>query len=250
MRYGIFEIRLSVVGSGALAGSAAVFVRFSGCNLWDGNPLRREEGAAACALWCDTDFRKGEVLDAGSLLARMDKLWLERPAAGRLCVLTGGEPALQLDDALLAALRGDGWSVAVETNGTLAPPVLWGVDHLCVSPKLGAPLAAFARAPDEVRVVLPGAPPLMPGWSDEALRELEAWADALPGRRAALYVQPQDPVLPGPGSPSFLKGGYDDEERELLAQLYHDAVERCLRWCRASPRWRVSAQAHKLLGLP
>lgn len=244
-RYGVKEVFRSIQGEGLLVGKSAVFVRFSGCNLWDGNPLRREDGRATCALYCDADFHKGAVLDTDELLGQME-LALASPAVGpsdRLCVLTGGEPALQLDSELLGALKDTGWVVAIETNGTVPNDAVAKLDYICYSPKPGKPYRLSCE-PDEVEVVLPGAPPMQKGWSDGALLALE---DRF--RKADLFVQPQDPVLPGPGMPSFLTGGYAPEEAEVLQNLYHAALKRCVQWVHEHPRWRLSMQVHKLLSL-
>ncbi len=154
MSYAVKEIFATLQGEGANTGRAAVFLRFAGCNLWSG----REEGRGqAQCPFCDTDFVGGSrFADAAAVAAAVVAAW---PAgeAERLVVVTGGEPALQLDDALVAALHAAGFRVAVETNGTLALPA--GLDWICVSPKAGAPLAVTTG--DEIKLVYPqdGAPP-------------------------------------------------------------------------------------------
>jgi 7-carboxy-7-deazaguanine synthase (Cx14CxxC type) len=148
MSYAVKEIFATLQGEGAQAGRAAVFLRFAGCNLWSG---RADDRAQAQCPFCDTDFVGGSrFADAASLAAAVAAAW---PAgeADRLVVVTGGEPALQLDDALVAALHGRGFRVAVETNGTLALPA--GLDWICVSPKAGTVLAVTAG--DELKLVYP-----------------------------------------------------------------------------------------------
>ncbi|HYE27045.1 MAG TPA: 7-carboxy-7-deazaguanine synthase [Allosphingosinicella sp.] len=154
MAYAVKEIFYTLQGEGRNAGRAAVFCRFAGCNLWSGR--ERDRAGAACTF-CDTDFvgtdgtGGGKFADADALADAVRAAW-PRGAAGRpLAVLTGGEPLLQVDEALVGALRGRGFEIAVETNGTLpAPP---GLDWLCVSPKAGTELAITAG--DELKLVYP-----------------------------------------------------------------------------------------------
>lgn len=154
MSYAIKEIFYTLQGEGQNAGRAAVFCRFAGCNLWSGREADRTH--AICAF-CDTDFvgtdgTGGGRFEAEALARAVETTW----AGGRerrLVVLTGGEPLLQVDEALTSALRGRGFAVAVETNGTR--PVPPGIDWLCVSPKAGAPLV-LTRG-DELKLVYPQA---------------------------------------------------------------------------------------------
>ena len=159
MSYAVKEIFLTLQGEGAQAGRVAVFCRFAGCNLWSG---REEDRASAACTFCDTDFvgldgtRGGRYPDAAGLTAAIAAEWGEGRAR-RFVVLTGGEPLLQVDDALIAALHGAGFTIAVETNGTLpAPP---GLDWVCVSPK-GTNALQITRG-DELKLVYPqpDAPP-------------------------------------------------------------------------------------------
>ncbi len=142
-------------GEGAQAGRAAVFCRFAGCNLWSG---REEDRADAVCRFCDTDFvgidgeGGGKFPDAMALARAVAGAWGENPD-NRYVVFTGGEPLLQLDAALLDAVHAQGFEVAVETNGTLAPPP--GIDWICVSPKAEAELAL--RQGDELKLVFPQA---------------------------------------------------------------------------------------------
>ena len=210
MSYAVKEIFLTLQGEGGQAGRPAVFCRFAGCNLWSG---REEDRAGAVCTFCDTDFvgmdgpGGGRFADAEALAEAVAAQWaggMER----RLVVCTGGEPLLQLDGPLVAALHARGFEIALETNGTL--PVPPGVDWICVSPKADAPLAQ--RSGQELKLVYP-----QPGVD--------------PGRFEGLgferfYLQPMD----GP-------------ERQAN-------TEAAIAYCLAHPRWRLSVQTHKYLGLP
>jgi 7-carboxy-7-deazaguanine synthase len=139
MTYSVKEIFYTLQGEGAQSGRAAVFCRFAGCNLWSG---REEDRATAVCTFCDTDFvgtdgtGGGKFADADALADAIEKAWEPQGRAGRYVVLTGGEPLLQVDEALTAALHACGFTIAVETNGTQpAPP---GLDWICVSPKADA----------------------------------------------------------------------------------------------------------------
>ncbi|HEY1797607.1 MAG TPA: 7-carboxy-7-deazaguanine synthase [Stellaceae bacterium] len=152
MTYAVKEIFYTLQGEGAWTGRPAVFLRFAGCNLWSG---READRATAQCTFCDTDFvgidgsDGGRFADAAGLAGRITRAW---PGGGRpFVVVTGGEPLLQLDPPLIAALHAKGFEVAVETNGTLPPPA--GIDWLCVSPKAGNPLAVTAG--DELKLVVP-----------------------------------------------------------------------------------------------
>jgi len=213
MTYSVKEIFYSLQGEGANSGRAVVFCRFAGCNLWSG---RDQDRAEAICRFCDTNFRGtdgvggGKYRDAAELADRIATTWTPASpsAAPPFVVCTGGEPLLQLDGGLVAALHTRGFEVAVETNGTKpAPP---GLDWVCVSPKADAQLTI--RSGNELKLVYPQ-------------------ADAPPERFEHLafdhfFLQPMD----GPA----------------LAQN----SQRCLDYCRAHPRWRLSLQIHKLLGIP
>jgi 7-carboxy-7-deazaguanine synthase len=157
--YAVKEIFLTLQGEGAHAGRPAVFCRFAGCNLWSG---READRATAQCSFCDTDFvgtdgtRGGSYGGATELANAIADEW-GPDRSHRFAVLTGGEPLLQVDPALLDALHARGFTVAVETNGTLDPPA--GLDWICVSPKAGAPLRL--RAGHELKLVYPqpDAPP-------------------------------------------------------------------------------------------
>ncbi len=147
MAYTVKEIFLTAQGEGANIGRTSVFIRFAGCNLWSG---REEDRASAVCRFCDTDFVGGtRYASAKQLADAAAALWPE--AAHRMVVLTGGEPLLQVDAALLAALRARGFYIAVETNGTQKLPGL--IDWVCVSPKAGAPLVLTEA--DELKLVYP-----------------------------------------------------------------------------------------------
>ena len=154
MSYAVKEVYYTLQGEGAQTGRAAVFLRFSGCNLWSG--LERDRASAACNF-CDTDFvgvngpGGGKFADATSLAHHIAAMW---PGGGRpYVVCTGGEPLLQLDPGLIAALHAQGFEVGVETNGTLPAPA--GLDWICVSPK--AAIALEQVSGNELKLVYPQA---------------------------------------------------------------------------------------------
>jgi 7-carboxy-7-deazaguanine synthase len=216
MSYAVKETYYTLQGEGAQAGRAAVFLRFAGCNLWSG---REEDRASAVCRFCDTDFvgmdgpGGGRFDNAEALAAHVAALWpaVEGPARGRpLVVCTGGEPLLQLDPVLIAALHAHDFEIAIETNGTIAAPD--GIDWICVSPKANAPLVQ--RSGNELKLVFPQTEP-----------------EAHPEHFEALafdhfFLQPMD----GP-----------DRAAATAAALDH---------CRAHPQWRLSLQTHKILAIP
>ncbi len=169
--YVVKEIFFTLQGEGAQTGRAAVFLRFAGCNLWSGRAEDRGRGRGGCSAWCDTDFvgtdgtGGGRFDDAAALAAAVASTWVGSRAdpVRPLVVCTGGEPLLQLDEALVDALHAQGFTVAIETNGT--HPVPRGVDWVCVSPKAGAPLVVTAG--DELKLVHP-----QPGLAPEAVAHL------------------------------------------------------------------------------
>jgi 7-carboxy-7-deazaguanine synthase len=209
MSYAVKEVFYTLQGEGANTGRPAVFCRFAGCNLWSG---READRASAVCRFCDTDFvgtdgAGGGRFDAADALAdRVAAHWPDG-AGRRFAVLTGGEPALQLDDALVRALHRHGFEIAVETNGTveLAP----GVDWICVSPKAGTEVRV--RSGNELKLVYPqaGAPP----------EDFERW------RFEHFLLQPMD----GP---------------EKLAN-----TERAVAYCMSHPKWKLSLQTHKIIGI-
>jgi len=210
MSYYIKEIFYTLQGEGANAGKPAVFCRFAGCNLWSGRETDR--GIAVCNF-CDTDFvgtdgtLGGKYHGANQLADLIAGQWPVTSKEARFVVLTGGEPLLQVDEALIDALHVLDFTVAVETNGTVAAPI--GIDWICVSPKVGAPLEL--RRGNELKVVVP-----QEGLRLDELVELPF---------AHHLLQPMD----GP----------------LLRDNTRWAIEQCLE----DPRWRLSIQMHKLVGI-
>jgi 7-carboxy-7-deazaguanine synthase (Cx14CxxC type) len=209
MTYVVNETFLTLQGEGVQSGSRAVFLRFAGCNLWSGREVDR---ATAQCNFCDTDFvgtdgpGGGKFASADELAAHVAAIWGE--GEEKLVVVTGGEPMLQLDEALVDALHAEGFRIAAESNGTLA--AVPGLDWLCVSPKAGTEVVQ--RSGDELKLVWP-----QPGID---LAELEQWDFR------HFLVQPMD-----------------CDEREA-------AVEAAIGLAMERPRWRLSLQAHKLVGLP
>lgn len=189
MSYAVKEIFLTLQGEGMQAGRRAVFLRFAGCNLWTG---REEDRAEAQCSFCDTDFvgmdgANGGRYEAAPLAGKVAALWGEGERA--LVVITGGEPMLQLDEALIAALHARGFEIAVETNGTLPAPA--GIDWICVSPKAGTEVVQ--RSGDELKLVWPQAgidPDALTGWDfRHFLIQPMDCADAAGARAAAIdYV--------------------------------------------------------------
>ncbi len=180
MSYQVKEIFYTLQGEGANAGQPAVFCRFAGCNLWTG---REKDRATAVCKFCDTDFvgtdgtLGGKYLDADALASQIEAQWPAGDTAHRFVVLTGGEPLLQVDAALIAALHERSFKIAVETNGTIVAPK--GIDWICVSPKAGA--AWVQREGQELKVVWP-----QPSFD---LAELEST------NFTHRYLQPMDSVL-------------------------------------------------------
>ncbi|MEX1252464.1 MAG: 7-carboxy-7-deazaguanine synthase [Hyphomonas sp.] len=215
MTWSVKEAFYTLQGEGAHTGRAAVFLRFAGCNLWSG--LERDRAAAVCRF-CDTDFvgtngeGGGKFREAAALAAHVAAIWQANASAGGrpYVVCTGGEPLMQLDAPLLAALHEAGFEIGIETNGTLpAPP---GIDWICVSPKANAPLVQTCGS--ELKLIYP---------QDEP--------EAQPDRFVSLdfqhfFLQPRDD---GPG-------------------VSHVAVT--ADYCLKNPKWRLSLQTHKLTGLP
>ncbi|MDQ6736183.1 MAG: 7-carboxy-7-deazaguanine synthase [Gemmatimonadota bacterium] len=211
MSYTVKEIFYTLQGEGANAGRAAVFCRFSGCNLWNGHESARAE---AVCTFCDTDFvgtgpDGGRFSTADDLAAAVSAAWRpeKRADIGRFVVCTGGEPLLQLDRPAVDALHRAGFTVAVETNGTR--PGVPGLDWVCVSPKADAPL--LLKGGNELKLVYPQ-PRAMP----ERFESLDF---------DQFFLQPMD--------------GPDLEANTRSAIAY----------CLANPRWRLSVQMHKAAGI-
>ncbi len=210
MAYAVKECFLTLQGEGVQSGSRAVFLRFAGCNLWSG---REQDRATAPCHFCDTDFvgtdgeGGGKFADADSLAERALATWGAEEGA-RLVVITGGEPMLQLDPALIDALHDRGFRIAVESNGTL--PAVEGIDWLYISPKAGTDVVQ--RSGDELKLV----------WPQEGVdpAEFESW------NFANFLIQPMD-----------------CEARE-------QALDAAIRLVMDRPKWRLSLQSHKLIGLP
>jgi 7-carboxy-7-deazaguanine synthase (Cx14CxxC type) len=209
MSYSVKEIFLTLQGEGGQQGRPAVFCRFAGCNLWSG---READRADAVCTFCDTDFvgmdgpGGGRFAAAPDLAAAVLAQWTGGPR-GRLVVLTGGEPLLQVDGALINALHALDFEIAVETNGTIAAPD--GLDWICVSPKADAPLAQ--RSGQELKLVYPQA-----GVDPERFSGLDF---------ERFSLQPMD----GPDR--------DANTRAAIA------------YCLDHPRWRLSVQTHKYIGI-
>ena len=210
--YSVKEAYVTLQGEGAQTGRAAVFLRFAGCNLWNG--LERDRAAAVCNF-CDTDFvgtdgpGGGKFETPAALAAHVKALWQDGRAGGAPYIIcTGGEPLLQLDTPAIDALHAAGFEVGVETNGTIEAPA--GLDWICVSPKANAPLKQTTG--DELKLVYP--------------QEL-----ARPERFVGLdfthfFLQPMDSK---------------NQTANIAA-----TTEYCLK----NPQWRLSLQTHKLIGIP
>jgi 7-carboxy-7-deazaguanine synthase len=210
-KYAVKEMFLTLQGEGVQAGRRAVFCRFAGCNLWSG---READRASAICQFCDTDFvgtdgEHGGRYAAAELAARAVALW-GPGAAGRYIVLTGGEPLLQVDAALIDALHVAGFTIAVESNGTIAVPA--GIDWVCISPKAGS--ALVQRVGDELKLVWPQA---------------DIDLDLLAGLNFTHHlIQPKDVADPAARAAN---------------------VQAAITLVMARPQWRLTLQDHKTLGL-
>jgi 7-carboxy-7-deazaguanine synthase len=211
MSYSIKEIFYTLQGEGARTGRPAVFLRFAGCNLWSG--LEKDRAGAVCKF-CDTDFvgtdgaGGGKFDEAGALARAVAAQWPGFHGGKPYVVCTGGEPLLQLDPPLVAALHDAGFEIAIESNGTLLPPP--GIDWVCVSPKADA--EQKLKRGDELKLVYPQ------GGGDPARYQGQAFQH--------FFLQPMD----GPDRAANTKAA--------------------IAYCLAHPRWRLSLQTHKLLGIP
>ena len=218
MTYSVKEIYLTVQGEGAQTGITAVFLRFAGCNLWSG--LEKDRASAVCKF-CDTDFigtngpNGGKFKTAKELCEAVSKHWprLGKTEGGQPWVIcTGGEPLLQLDVALIEAFHGAGFKVAVETNGTIKAPQ--GIDWICVSPKANAELVQISG--QELKLVYP---------QTENKPEDFTHLDF-----ENFCLQPRDDSYMGTKKAAHEKTAFD--------------------YCLAHPKWRLSVQTHKYLGVP
>jgi 7-carboxy-7-deazaguanine synthase (Cx14CxxC type) len=215
--YTVKELFPTLQGEGAQAGRAAVFCRFAGCNLWSG---REEDRATAVCQFCDTDFVGSDGIGGGKfesakdLANAIEAAWKSTSAGPqqRYVVFTGGEPLLQLDDALIIELHQKGFEIAIETNGTLKVPK--GVDWVCVSPKARADLVVLQA--NELKLVIPQV-------GQDHLEKLLARFERMDYRNR--FLQPMD----GPDLKS---------NTELAVSL-----------CQKRPLWRLSLQSHKLIGI-
>jgi len=215
--YTVKELFPTLQGEGAHTGRAAVFCRFTGCNLWSG---REEDRSSAACQFCDTDFvgsdgdGGGKFETAQDLADAIEQAWLSTQAGPqqRYVVFTGGEPLLQLDKELIDAIHHKGFELAIETNGTLKVPT--GVDWVCVSPKAGADLVVLQA--DEIKLVIPQS-------GHQNLENLLARFEKMDYRHR--YLQPMD-------------GAQLAENTQLAIQL-----------CQKRPLWRLSMQTHKIIGI-
>ncbi len=216
MVYSVKEIFLTIQGEGGQSGLPAVFLRFSGCNLWNGLETGRAE---AVCQFCDTDFigtdgpGGGKFSSAAALAKTVTKHWPDGEG-NRWVVCTGGEPLLQLDTDLIDALHAQGFKIAVESNGTVAAPT--GIDWLCVSPKADAALVQTSG--DELKLVFP-----------QTKNHPDDFTDLDFPR---FYLQPRDGTA------------------EARAVDNADNLQAVLAYIREHPQWRLSLQTHKLIGIP
>ena len=214
MTYTVKECFYTLQGEGFHAGRPAVFLRFSGCNLWTG---READRASAVCQFCDTDFvgvgpDGGKFETPAQLADHVAARWPEGSGGRRFVVCTGGEPLLQLDAPAIKALHDRGFSVAVETNGTQPAPL--GLDWICVSPKAGS--ALVLRTGHELKLVYPQTHP-----------------DGAPGRFAQMdfthfFLQPMD---------------------AKDAPTTRANTEAAIAYCLAHPAWRLGVHTHKAVGI-
>ncbi len=208
--YKIKEIYYTLQGEGAHAGRAAVFCRFSGCNLWSG---REEDRHKAICKFCDTDFwgmdgENGGKYTAFDLAKKIADLWPSSSLENAYVVCTGGEPLLQLDQPLIKAFHQKGFEIAIETNGTYPAPE--GIDWVCMSPKANTEIVL--KKGHELKLVFP-----QEGISPEQFEDFEF---------EHFYLQPMD-------SPQK-----------------QENTKACLDYCLKHPKWKLSIQTHKILEIP
>lgn len=213
--YSVKEAYVTLQGEGAQTGRAAVFLRFAGCNLWSG--LERDRASAVCNF-CDTDFvgtdgeNGGKFAGAAALAAHVRAVWDDAGPEGGMpyVICTGGEPLLQLDPVAIAAIKAAGFEIGIETNGTLPAPD--GIDWICVSPKANAVLQQVSG--NELKLVFP-----------------QTESEAQPSRFERLQFQ------------HFFLQPKDDT-------AHAQNVAAAAAYCMKHPKWRLSLQTHKLIGLP
>ena len=208
--YKIKEINLTLQGEGFYTGRPAVFVRFSGCNLWTGHDKDRE---SAICYWCDTNFvgldgPNGGKYNIHQITNIIINLWEESESFKPYVVFTGGEPLLQLDEELINYLSDSGFETGVETNGTIAPPN--GIDWICVSPK--ANTDCIIKKGNELKLVFPQC-----GINPRNYEKLEF---------EHFFLQPMD--------------GKNQNEN----------IQRSKDYIFRNPKWKISLQTHKIIGIP
>jgi 7-carboxy-7-deazaguanine synthase len=231
MTYSVKEIFYTLQGEGGNAGRPAVFCRFSGCNLWSG---REQDRASAICQFCDTEFvgtdgtLGGKFATAESLALKIASLWPEKwvndvksgTKSNRFVVLTGGEPLLQVDEMLLEALHGQGFTIAVESNGTVKAPK--GIDWLCISPKAGAAGVDWVqKSGQELKVVWPQI-----GFTKA---DLDTFTNSPELQFDNKYISP-----------------LDDITNKLLQK---ENIKACIQLCLDNPAWKLSLQTHKITGI-
>tara|TARA_B100001250_G_scaffold29241_1_gene24002 strand:+ start:1383 stop:2015 length:633 start_codon:yes stop_codon:yes gene_type:complete len=210
MKYSVKEIYYTLQGEGYHTGRPAIFIRFSGCNLWTGH--EKDRSGAICD-WCDTDFVGTDGINGGKfsveeIINIINSLWKGNILSEPYVVCTGGEPLLQMDDSLIKALHKAGFEIGLETNGTMIPPD--GIDWICVSPKANADL--ILKNGNELKVVYPQC-----GMNPRIHEKLKF---------DHFYIQPMD--------------GVDQE----------DNIKRSEKFVLDHPQWKLSLQTHKIMGIP
>ena len=210
MKYSVKEIYYTLQGEGYHTGRPAVFIRFSGCNLWTGH--EKDRSGAICN-WCDTDFVGTDGINGGKfsveeIINIINSLWKGNILSEPYVVCTGGEPLLQMDDSLIKAIHKAGFEIGLETNGTMIPPD--GIDWICVSPKANADL--ILKNGNELKVVYPQC-----GMNPRIHEKLKF---------DHFYIQPMD--------------GVDQE----------DNIKRSEKFVIDHPQWKLSLQTHKIMGIP
>ncbi|WP_119395531.1 7-carboxy-7-deazaguanine synthase [Salinibius halmophilus] len=214
--YSVKEAFYTLQGEGAQAGRPAVFCRFTGCNLWNGKAASRTD---AICTFCDTDFigtdgqNGGKFADAHALVSHLNQLW-QGQTQDRFVVLTGGEPALQVDSPLIETLHAHGYFIAIETNGTKALPK--GIDWVCLSPKGASDVVL--KACDELKLVFP-----QPSAPPERFAHISA---------KVRYLSPLNP--------------YDADS---IYPARNEHTQQAINYCLQHSEWRLTLQTHKVVGI-